>query len=316
MKLWPVAVATSLLLAACSSNTINTGSTSGGGTTGAGSTTGGTTGSACTLPMGSCHSGSECCSGVCTPAGACSGLPVAPGSPCQSNANCDTGLCQMGSCQYSGFLPDGGLDCANYPGSPETWGVSVGQVFPEETLAGGAVPNFSTTAVADSTNQATWAPSFSFQELHAAACQGFRYAFIDISAVWCPHCNDEAGTLPKNYVPGWLAKGGVVFSILVQNGNQSAQTAATPADLENWLTMYGINYPMSLDTQQNMVSATSLNAWPANLIIRLKDMVVIDSVFGATDAFYQEFSNVLASCSQTSDCYAGATCDTSTGTCH
>ena len=191
-----------------------------------------------------------------------------------------------------------------YPGHRTQWGVANGQVFPDFSLAGGAVPNFSTTPTLDSTTNLS--SEFTFMALHQAAAKGFRYAFIDISAVWCPHCNDEAKTLPTQYVPTWLAQGGVVFSILVQ-GNDPVQPA-TQSDLINWITGYKVNYPMSIDAEENMVSGTGLNAWPANIIVRLSDMVVIDSVFGATDAFYSEFSSVLTQCQTSADCWSGATC--------
>ena len=199
-----------------------------------------------------------------------------------------------------------------YPGNSCSWGVAVGNTFPDIALAGGAALNFATTPKVDSTTNL--ASSFTFAQLQALSQKangGFRYAFLDISAVWCPHCNDEAQTLPGTYVPTWLSEGGVIFSILVQSGSTNSEGIYPPAsvsDLDAWIAKYNINYPMSLDTQQNMVTATGLNAWPANLIVRLSDMTVIDSVFGATDAFYAEFAGVLQACSTSADCWSGATC--------
>ncbi len=205
----------------------------------------------------------------------------------------------------------------DYPGNACAWGVNVGNTFPDITLNGGAALNFGTTATVDNTSNL--APSFSFGQLQQLAARGFRYAFLDISAVWCPHCIDEANTLPGSYVATWLAQGGIVFSVLVQSGNPDAMGVYPPAtvsDLKTWISGHGggVNYPMSLDTDQNMVTATGLQAWPANLILRLSDMTVVDSVFGATNAFYQEFQNVLLSCQASSDCWSGATC--TSGQCH
>ncbi len=89
----------------------------------------------------------------------------------------------------------------------------------------------------------------------------------------------------------WLSEGGIVFSILVQNDNNSAP--ATQTTLFNWVNQYQINYPISIDAEENMVSSTQIKAWPGNVIVRLRDMKVVDSVLGAGVSFYQTFSQHL-----------------------
>jgi hypothetical protein len=139
------------------------------------------------------------------------------------------------------------------------------------------------------------APAFSgnvaLHMLHCAAASGYRYALIDISSVWCPHCRDEAQQLPTTWVPQWNQRGGIVFSVL-EDGN-TVNTPATLSDLNNWVTTYGSNYPVVLDPQETLVSGTNLQAWPANIIIDLRNMTVYDSVFGATFQFFTEFDNLL-----------------------
>jgi hypothetical protein len=223
---------------------------------------------------------------------------------------------------------------ATTPG--EVYGIGVGNTFPNLALEGGALLNFSPTAALDctpkdacTTSSPNFASSFTYQDLYFAGKpagqvntdvagqnitgQGFRYAIVDISAIWCIHCNEEAGTLPGQYVAKWLAEGGIVFSILVQDAS-----GASPADdngLFTWVRQYQLNYPISIDTQENMATTSGIKAWPGNVIVRLHDMKVIESVLGAGDMFYDDFTKHLTDCQNDptipNDCYAGATCQAS-----
>jgi hypothetical protein len=195
-----------------------------------------------------------------------------------------------------------------YPGCP--YGTSRGGVFPDFDLGGGYW-NPSTTPVNDLTlpipgGQSLPDLSMAFHQLY---CSGFKYAFIDISAVWCPHCNDEAAAFPgwnattKTYewnaatqtgwAVKWLPLGGVIFSLLEQGENPA--NAATPADLTTWVNKYNINYPMAIDPQENVVVGVGLEAWPANIIIDLSTMKVVDAVFGNVPQFLTEFDSLLTS---------------------
>ncbi len=193
--------------------------------------------------------------------------------------------------------------------------------------SGGALANFATTVALDcapndrcTTTSANFVPSFTFQDLYfqgkaPPTGNSFRYAFIDISGAWCPHCQQEATDLPSGYVKQWLAEGGVVFSILVQDASNSAP--ATTGTLFSWVRQYQTNYPISIDLEENMAYDTGIKAWPGNVIVRLSDMQVIDSVLGAGDSFYETFSKALTQCQGdptiANDCWAGATCQS--GTC-
>jgi hypothetical protein len=224
------------------------------------------------------------------------------------------------------------------PAKGQVEGIGIGNTFPNISLSGGALLNFSTTETLDcpgkdvcTTSSPTFVQSTSFADLYNAGKpaplgQGFRYAFIDISGAWCIHCQGEAEQLPgtvdpalngPGYVKDWLAEGGIVFSILVQNADESGP--ATAKNLFSWVSQYQINYPMSVDAQQNMVTSTGIKAWPGNVIIRLSDMTVVQSMLGATSEFYSVFSKQLTVCqndpTNPNDCWAGATCDPSTLTC-
>jgi hypothetical protein len=221
------------------------------------------------------------------------------------------------------------------PVAPQVYGINVGNTFPNIALSGGAIANFATTVTQDcppgdkcTTSSPNFVPSITFQDLYFAGQQppqgnSFRYAFIDISGAWCPHCQQEAEDLPGSaakaysdgYVKEWLGEGGIVFSIIVQNAADNAP--ATTDTLFTWINTYQLDYPVSIDTQENMVSRTGIRAWPGNVIVRLNDMQVIESVLGAGDSFYADFTKALTACqgkpSIPNDCWAGATCQS--GTC-
>jgi len=272
---WTVSAVASLALAACGSNTVDTGT----GTGGAGA---GTTGGSA--------------------AGTTTGAPVDYPAPAKG----------------------------------EVYGIGVGNTFPNLALEGGALLNLSPTAALDclpkdscTTTSPNFVSSFTYQDLYFAGKpagssntdtaglsitgQGFRYAFVDISGAWCIHCKQEAGTLPDTYVADWLAEGGIVFSILVQDAQDA--NPATQSTLFSWVKTYQTNYPISIDTQENMLTTANIQAWPGNVIVRLHDMQVIESVLGAGDSFYQDFAKHLTDCendpTNPTDCYPNSTCQTS-----
>jgi len=188
-----------------------------------------------------------------------------------------------------------------YPGCP--YGITRGGVFPDFGLGEGYW-NSGTTP----TNDLNLTPEQTMA-FHLLYCSGFKYAFIDISAVWCPHCNDEAAAFPgwngtsKSYewnptlqtgwAVKWLPMGGIIFSLLEQGENPA--DAATPDDLTAWVTKYYVNYPMAIDPQENVVTGVGLSAWPANIILDLSNMKVVDAVFGNVPQFLTEFDNLLSS---------------------
>jgi hypothetical protein len=222
------------------------------------------------------------------------------------------------------------------PIAPEVTGLGVGNTFPNVALSGGVLMNFATSATLDclpkdscSASSPNFATSFTFDDLYHAGKpagqvntdptgqsvtgQGFRYAFIDISGAWCIHCKQEATDLPSKYVANWLAEGGIVFSILVQDSGGA--NAASQATLFSWVKQYQTNYPISIDMDENMLTTADIKAWPGNVIVRLNDMQVIESVLGAGDSFYQDFAKHLTECQNDptipNDCWSGATCRSS-----
>ncbi len=193
-----------------------------------------------------------------------------------------------------------GNPALTYPGDSETWGVTRSSVFPDYFLGGGYW-NPSTTPVADTTLSPETVMAF-----HLLYCSGFKYALLDVSTVWCPNCRNEAADLPgwtgsgyawngkdQGWIVKWLPMGGIVFSVLEES--QDPTKPATLDDLNSWIAQYHTNYPMAIDPQQNLISGLGLTSggFPANLIIDLSDMKVVNAVFGNDPTFYTDFDAIL-----------------------
>jgi hypothetical protein len=196
--------------------------------------------------------------------------------PCASNSY----QCPLGTKNAGAWYP--GADPANCGSQP-------GQTLSDSMLVmnGGGVLNFSTTQTVDNMNDFRSGPVY----LHDLFCSGFKYGFIDISAVWCPHCQDEATQIPESYYGLWLAAGGTVFSVLVQD--VTGMAAATKSDLSNWITTYNTPYPICLDTSQSSPGYFGLTGWPDNTIVDLSNMQVLYTGGGADPNYYQTYCYVL-----------------------
>jgi hypothetical protein len=109
-------------------------------------------------------------------------------------------------------------------------------------------------------------------------CSGYKYALIDISAVWCDPCNAEAQELPS-HTDAWRKAGGIVFSALVEGAVKSSPPSTpTQAELVAWWSKYGTNYPMAIDPTQIMELAAAVGTQvylPTNAIVDLSTMKVV-----------------------------------------
>ncbi len=267
-----LALISSLALVACSAAPDQTSAT----TTSGGATTGGTGASATT------SGGSQGTTGASSAGSTTTGGIVYTGE-CASNMY----VCPQGSAKAGQY----------YPGaSPANCGSSPGQTFANITLQGGGILNLSTSETEDSASNFSSTP-ISMLDLY---CSGFNYVFVDVSAVWCPHCQTEASQIPgwtgsayssASLYQTWMNAGGTVLSLLVQSNNPA--DPATPTDLTTWVSTYHTPYPMSLDTGSDMPNYTGLTGWPENLILNLSNMQVVDAVSGDQPDFYQEYCGIL-----------------------
>lgn len=116
---------------------------------------------------------------------------------------------------------------------------------------------------------------------------------VNIGSVWCGPCNEEARTmLPTKYAE-YKPQGGEFLSQLADGPNSSF--AATVKDLERWTTRYEVDYPSTIDPTYKLGKLFEQDAFPANMIVRTKDMRIIMVVPGTPDSvFWSTFEDVLA----------------------
>jgi hypothetical protein len=174
-------------------------------------------------------------------------------------------------------------------------GFEIGQVIPDLPLGVGFI-NFDAGLDAREGDAGLGSAADVLLGLH---CSGERYVMIDLSTVWCPLSAHLASMLPA-HVPGWLDAGGLVMTVLEQGPGESIDggwwgyPAATAGDLFTWAAMHGTNYSLVNDPTQGLGHAADIPAWPSLIIVQLSTMQVVDAVYGADDAFLQEYTDVLA----------------------
>ncbi|HRI65034.1 MAG TPA: TlpA family protein disulfide reductase [Polyangium sp.] len=109
---------------------------------------------------------------------------------------------------------------------------------------------------------------------------------IDVSAVWCFPCNDEADKiLPEKYLQ-YKPLGGEI--LLVLGDGPTSGIPAGPKDLYQWDLKYSVDYPSVIDPGTKIL----VDGFPTNFIVRTKDMRIL-RVGSPDDAFWMKFEQVL-----------------------
>jgi len=174
-----------------------------------------------------------------------------------------------------------------------TTGGSGGCSYPSQSAGGTVFPYFSLgvgwvdTSAAVNTGTAVSAESAALLQLH---CSGARYALINISAGWDQGSRMLAQELDM-YTTVWLTEGGLILTVLEQGPKDGA--AATQADLTSWATQFGTNYSLVNDPNESALSNLGVVSWPAVYIVRLSDMVIVNSALPATDSILSAYAELL-----------------------
>ncbi len=96
---------------------------------------------------------------------------------------------------------------------------------------------------------------------------------LDRSAIWCGPCNQEARVdIPANrlkYAPK------AEFFVVLDDGPDPG-TPATEAQLNAWAAKYKLDYPSAIDPNQTLSSIVGVDAYPGNVIVRTRDMKIIE----------------------------------------
>jgi hypothetical protein len=104
---------------------------------------------------------------------------------------------------------------------------------------------------------------------------------IDIGAVWCGPCKQEAMTdLPPAYQD---FHPGAEFLFILSEGLTSG-VPATPKELVNWVTVFKSLYPSALDQDRQFVSVFNTSSFPVNLIVDTETMKIVEVLAGKPEA--------------------------------
>ncbi len=116
---------------------------------------------------------------------------------------------------------------------------------------------------------------------------------IDAAAVWCGPCNQEAKTtLPPLHLK-YKPMGGEFFLVLTDGPTQGV--AATQKHLVSWSTKYKVDFPAAISPALEIAEVFSDNAYPTNMIINTRNMVIVQVIAGVPPAsFWTLFEKTLA----------------------
>lgn len=116
--------------------------------------------------------------------------------------------------------------------------------------------------------------------------------FINVSAVWCAPCKEEAQTtLPEAYTK--LNPEGMEL-LMVLADSEAVGSPADFSDLDNWCTAFDVFYPAVVDPAQHLGALFDQSQYPANLIIDTRTMTIVEVVAGIPGtAFFDKMAQVL-----------------------
>lgn len=116
--------------------------------------------------------------------------------------------------------------------------------------------------------------------------------FVNVSAVWCGPCKEEAQTtLPEKYAE--LASEGLEI-LMVLADSEAVGSPAGFIHLDNWCTSFAVNYPAVIDPAAQLGGSFDQSQFPANLIVDTRTMTIVEIVTGIpTDSFWDKMDEVL-----------------------
>ncbi len=121
-----------------------------------------------------------------------------------------------------------------------------------------------------------------------------RALFINVSAVWCGPCKEEAQTtLPKHYAE--LNPEGMELMMVLADSS-AVGSPAEFSDLDNWCTSFDVHYPAVIDPAQQLGGSFDQSQFPANFIIDTRTMQIVEVISGIPgEQFFAKMDEVLHS---------------------
>lgn len=120
-----------------------------------------------------------------------------------------------------------------------------------------------------------------------------RALVINVSAVWCGPCQQEAAeVLPAEYAH-FKPLGGELLLVLADSENPGE--AAGLGHLDIWVSSYQASYPSVIDPKYQLGQLFDQSQFPANFIINTRTMIIDQMVAGVpSGGFWQRLEEILA----------------------
>jgi hypothetical protein len=151
-----------------------------------------------------------------------------------------------------------------YPCGP--YGFSVGSVAPNLTLEGRVDTNGDgALTAADGITQV------SFASLRAGT--GTQALAVIGCAVWCTVCNQEARSI-VSLAASYKSTGDHVAFLSDLIDSNTPGVPASIKNLDAWAAVYKVGYPMTVDPTGLLEPFFSTPAFPMQMVIRTRDMVI------------------------------------------
>lgn len=193
-------------------------------------------------------------------------------------------------------VPDAGIPDAGDTYPPPPYGVSVNRIIENFTF-----PGYMTAGSGVKVNTLPKSQNLdlqAFRTLVDSSGKRFRFLLLDISAGWCPPCNQEAQDLgllgtKSGLTANWISRGGLFLTVLVEGYDESTHNPPVAADIETWANAHSAQSSLAIDPNQNLITqGINPSAFPTNLVIDLRTMKIVSAWYGL-DTTYQKWEAAL-----------------------
>lgn len=121
-----------------------------------------------------------------------------------------------------------------------------------------------------------------------------RGLVINVSAVWCGPCQQEAA----NVLPGKYDEFEPLGAELLLNLADGIEPGVpgTFSDLDNWVTTFPVRYPAVVDPTYQLGALFPSSSFPANIIVDTADMTIVEVIAGVPEeSFWTKLRDLLGS---------------------
>jgi hypothetical protein len=115
---------------------------------------------------------------------------------------------------------------------------------------------------------------------------------INVSAVWCGPCKQEAANILPGEYAHYHPLGLELLMVLADS--LEVGTPAAFGDLDAWCSTFPVNYPAVIDPEYQLGGSFDTSQYPANFIVDTATMTIVEVVSGIPqDSFFSKLETVL-----------------------